>query len=66
MDFSRICVRYLTGFRETWDQNSAGHHVTVVLLNVIVHNADMLVVRTSEVGTLTTCSRNFMEKKICY
>jgi len=66
MEFSQIFVRCLTGFRETWDRNSAGHYVTVVLLNVIVHNTDVMVVRTSEVGTLTTCSRNFVEKKKYY
>jgi hypothetical protein len=63
MDFPHIFARYLTGFRETWEQNSTGRHVTAVLLNVIVHSTDVTVVRTFEVGTLTTCSRNFMGEK---
>jgi hypothetical protein len=62
MDFPHIFARYLTGFRETWEQNSAGHHVTLVLLNVIVHSTDVTIVRSSEVGTFTACSRNFMGK----
>lgn len=37
--------------------------MSLVLLNVIAHSNDVTVVRSSEVGTFTNCSRNFMGKK---